>query len=136
MFARFIMGGVAICFAASPSLAEEVLYCADTQAIGFFWDKARPETASVSTFTPGRFTIKVISGTKRTITATSGGAAGFSAEYQCQPPFLNRITCTDNIGTLPWIFSAGGYTRAFLSGPPVGSTDPNILVAYGTCTKF
>ena len=59
-----------------------------------------------------------------------------------------KYTCTNEIGLYfcrgaflsePFIFGPNGYTRAFLVGTPLGGVpekDPNILVSYGTYTKF
>ena len=127
-----------------PVLAEEVLYCVDTLAVGISWDKAG--VAAPTGFNAQRYTIKVLSDTKRTIARMTGDTAGSSKDYTCSRPLRfepNRIVCDDD-GTRvePWIFSYNNFTRAFLNGPPtgnpadpIGRTDPNIFVAYGTCTK-
>ena len=60
---------VALCMAA-PVAAEEILYCADTDATGFFWDKQGK--AKRTRFTPMQFTVKVISETKRSIFLQEG----------------------------------------------------------------
>ena len=53
----------------------------------------------------------------------------------------DQIECDEEIiGDDLWVFYKNkNYTRAVLAGPPVGppnSMDPNISVAYGTCTHF
>ena len=101
-----------------------------------------------------RFTIKVISETERSITRMVGDTAGKADSYECHrwgyyptppqpwekpPPPDNPVTCVDTfLGAEPWLFYKSNYTRAFLGGPRVvpGGGDPNISVAYGTCTKF
>jgi hypothetical protein len=124
--------------AASSALAEEVLYCVDTQAVGFKWDKAG--TVRAGSFIVERYTVKLLSDTQRIITRMVGDAAETGIRYACHKTYPNveeeRITCDDGSGTVPWQFNRNTYTRAFLAGPPAGGTDPNIMVVYGTCTKF
>jgi hypothetical protein len=127
MYRNLIMA-LSICMA-SPVLAEEVLYCVDTDAIGFVWDKRGK--ASRSGFDPKRYTIKVVSNAERHIVDDTG----FSAPYKCER-YKDRLICDDIIGGTPWVFSGTTYTRAFLLGPPAGGGDQNIAVIYGTCTKF
>jgi hypothetical protein len=124
---------VALCLTASPVLAEEVLYCVDTQVVGFVWDKSGE--ASVIKFRPIRYTIKV-SETERVITRMVSVTAGNPTVYKCKRPFTSsqELACDDGSGMQPWVFHRNTYTRSFLYGPPGG--DPNISVAYGTCTKF
>jgi hypothetical protein len=125
---------VALCICAtSPVLAEEMLYCVDTAASGYVWDN-RSE-AKPTDFTPQRYTIKIVSDTERLITQIAGGPSPRQVQYECQQ--LNEvIACQSMLGATPWRFYRNTYTRAFLGGPPAGSTDPNIAIAYGTCTKF
>jgi hypothetical protein len=129
---------IALCLTASPVLAEEVLYCVDNQAVGFKWDEAG--TVRTGSFTVERYTVKLLSDTQRIITRMVGDTAGESTSYTCRRPYPHaqkeRITCDDGSGTEPWLFNRNKYTRVFLAGPPVGGTDPNIMVVYGTCTKF
>jgi hypothetical protein len=65
--------------AASPVLAEEVLYCVDTEMVGFAWDKAGQ--ARQARFKPDRFTVKLVSDTERIITRMVGHTAGSSRTY-------------------------------------------------------
>jgi hypothetical protein len=126
---------MALCLAASPVLAEEVMDCVDTQSVGFVWDKAgkvrqRP-------FTEDRYRVEVLSDTQRIITPMVGDTAGHSDWYICHTPYEEgEIACEDGAGTAPWLFHRNTYTRAFLLRPPGGGGDPNIGVAYGTCTGF
>jgi hypothetical protein len=148
-------------FMASPVLAEEVLHCVDTQVVGFVWDKppgtrttrgtwrrqARPGPArrreraeAVREGEPERYTIKIVSGAERIITRTVGDTAGSSHVYKCKQssPLTSPedLACDEGTGMAPWVFHRNTYTRAFLYGPPAGGGDPNIYIAYGTCTKF
>jgi len=131
-----IMG---LCLTATPVLAEEVLYCADTGATCFSWNSK--SVASRTTFDNQRFTIKVVSDAKRIITLMAGASSLDQGEYDCNRPNLivapERLVCADASGTQPWVFYRNTYTHAFLAEPPTGkNADPNIMVAYGTCTKF
>ena len=128
---------IVLCFfATSPVLAEEVLYCVDTNTTGFAWDKNGKAKAGL--FNVERHTVKVVSDTERLITPTEGDTAGKAYAYECKQ-YDEVVLCR---GTpLPlldvWQFYPDGYTRAFLSGgPPASGRDRNIVIAYGTCTKF
>jgi hypothetical protein len=140
---------MALCFfAVSPVLADEVLYCVDTAVVGFKWDKGGQ--ASVANFEPSRFTIKIVPSrgdqmqqgiiftifTERRI--VTGGAGMAPDEMECKPSIGAALVCDNGHGVVPWAFGLNNtsYTRAFLAGPPTGSSDPNIWIAYGTCTKF
>ena len=61
---------------------------------------------------------------------------GEAERYTCKPTGRERIACDDGSGVSPWVFYRGTYTRAYLGGPPAGGLDPNIWMAYGTCTGF
>jgi hypothetical protein len=128
---------MALCFSSSSALAEEVLYCTDTGAVGFKWDKG---VASLGRVARERFTVKVVSGTQRIITRMAGDTAGEASQYICKQPYPSihpeALVCDDERSTEPWRFYHSGYVRAFLFGPPAGGIDPNIWIAYGTCTKF
>jgi hypothetical protein len=128
---RFISALVFCLFLASPAWAEEILYCSDTASIGFQWDK--DGKAKPLGFNPRRFTVKVISETKRVISED-----GNESEYTCLD-FEGRYYCSETSGRVatPTVFGTKGFTRAYLLGTPLGGdTDPNITVSYGTCTKF
>jgi hypothetical protein len=76
---------------ASPVLAEEALYCVDTAATGFKWDEQR--RASPAMFKEQRFTVRIESETKRTITETTGLERVMS--YECKQRYggvLDRRT--------------------------------------------
>jgi hypothetical protein len=129
---------LALCFTATPLLADEVLYCTDTDATGFKWDKNG--AAAHLMFVEERFTVKIISEDQRLITPSIGDTAGRGEGYQCSRPLphalSDRIECHDPTGGEVWVFFKNTYTRAFLAGPPAGGSDQNIWMAYGTCTKF
>jgi hypothetical protein len=128
---RIISALVFCLFLASPAWAEEILYCSDTAKNGFKWDK--DGNAKHTLFNEKRFTVKVISETQRVVSQD-----GFENEYTCSK-LSERYHCRGITGfnMFPIIFGPKGFTSAFLQGPPLGgNTDPNIWVAYGTCTKF
>jgi hypothetical protein len=121
----------------SPVLAEEIFYCNDTATAGFKWDKG--EEAIPANFRLSRFTVKIDAETERRITETSeGDTSGYPQYYTCKRGYGNKTTCDDGNGTKPWVFYGSSYyVRTFLAGGPRSTnSDPNILIAYGTCTKF
>src|SRR5262249_41120617 len=64
---------------ASLALAEDVLYCVDTDLTGFKWDnKGSVRTAN---FVAQRYTVKVVSDTERLITRMLGDTAGSTDRY-------------------------------------------------------
>jgi hypothetical protein len=132
-----IFGVMALCFTVSPLLADEVLYCVDAASTGFIMDKigAIPRPTG---FTAERFTVKVVTDTERIISRMAGDAAGSFRPYKCHAPYHDdRISCDDGFGDVPWFFYRSSYTRAYLSASLGGGPgDPNLVVAYGTCTKF
>jgi hypothetical protein len=134
-FRAGVFGILLLCFTVSPLLADEVLYCTDTASTGFKWDK-EGDAARPTRFELQRFTIKVISDTQRTITPMIGDTAGNPFSYSCIT-IKGRMECEfGGAGSVPWTFHGNTYVRAFLAGPPIGGGDPNIYIAYGTCTKF
>jgi hypothetical protein len=85
--------------AASPALAEEVLYCVDTAVTGFKWNE-RGE-ASTAKFSPGRFTIKIVSDEKRIVTGDEirfPDGAGVQAPWLRRRPHLQRLRGPDPMG--------------------------------------
>jgi len=132
-----LLGAMVLC-TTSLAMAEEVLYCVETDAAGFKWDNQGHATHT--TFLPARYIIKITSQTERIITPMTGDVAGISDQYECKSVVSDKdqITCRDVIGGLaPWIFYHNTtFARGFLFGPPAGGTDPNIMISYGTCTKF
>jgi hypothetical protein len=121
---------------ASQVLAEEALYCVDTAVVGFVWD--RKGEANPSEFSPERHNVKVVSDSERLITRIQGGpAAGKADQFNCAQD-NNVVTCQAAIlPTTVWQLYPDAYTRAYLyGGPPPSGRNPNIWVAYGTCTKF
>ena len=103
---------------------SQILYCVDEGAAGFHWDKKGK--ARSTQFTPERFTVKVVSETELMIAWSVG--------------LTQKVTCTRGVhlicGPPHIIFGPNGYTRADLFGRPLWSGLDEILVAYGTCTKF
>jgi hypothetical protein len=67
---------------ASQVLAEEALYCVDTAAVGFVWD--RKGEAKPTEFSPERHNVKVVSDSERLITRIQGGPAAAKADqFNC-----------------------------------------------------
>ena len=140
MILRTAILGAMVLGTASVAMADEVLYCVETDVTGFAWDNQRHVTRRGFN-PPARYTIKITSPTERTITPMTGDIAGISDRYECKPVFSDKdqITCRDVVGDLaPWVFYRNTtFARAYLAEPPAGGgTDPNLYVSYGTCTKF
>ncbi len=131
------IGTAFACLVTLPTLADEVLYCSDTEAAGFKWEgKEEPRAGN---FKLQRFSIKIESDTDRTITQTSAGdELGMRQFYTCEKAGSDRVICNIGIKSQSWLFvSDKYYVRTFLAGgPPSTGLDPNILISYGTCTKF
>ena len=122
-------------FWASPAMAQQVLYCVDTEAVGFKWDK--DGKARQRPFAEDRFTVKIVSDKERVIIRMTGDTAGTSEHYTCKPTRpTGRMACDEGTGVSPWVSYRNSYTRAYLAGPPAGGADQNIWMAYGTCTGF
>ena len=122
---------------AAPAQGQEpvpqVLYCVDEGAAGFKWDEEKGK-ARYTRFTLGRFTVKIVSGTKRIISWAEFG--GRPLEHSCLK-IDDLVQCRAKNGALamPIIFGPKSYTRAYLAGRLLGSGG-NIYVVYGTCSKF
>jgi hypothetical protein len=137
---------------ASPILADDVLYCSDRDSVGFKWD--RSGQASKASFALSRFTVRIGPAPSRSsssfaqpiapderevVETTDGPDKGIPIVYRCAKVGDDKVVCTfPEHGTTPWMFAANGhYVRAFLAGGPASSgLDPNIAIAYGTCTRF
>jgi hypothetical protein len=151
---RMLVIVLGVLLTAAPALADEVLYCVDTDSGGFAWDKSG--VASLRKFTTTRYTVKLEPATEhgdqvRVITRTIGGVPGGPTRYMCAANLLGAVdaqvipqmsksplVCNEPTGTEPFIFFPGNtYTHAFLQGGPPGSGhDPNIWIDYGVCTPF
>jgi hypothetical protein len=106
---------------------EEVLYCTDTDVNGFFWDNGEAKRAG---FESSQLVVSVLPNGNRFIEKRL---------YKCSPlwpsaPDLLSCKFPGSVVDL-WIFRGMNYTRAYLFGENLGG-DPNIAVAYGTCTDF
>jgi hypothetical protein len=120
---------------ASQLLAEELLYCADTAIVGFMWD--RKGEAKSTEFNRERHSVKVVSDSERLITRIQAGPTGKNSDqFKCNQDD-NLVTCQGILPINVWQFYSDAYTRAYLyGGPPASGRNPNIWIAYGTCTKF
>ena len=129
---------LALCFLASPVLAEEVLHCIDTENTGFHWEGGH---ASKTNFELSRFFVKIgpaegairlLSENDRLITQASEGVLQHkSAEYRCEKiSGMGSIVCNDKAANgMPWLFGSNGhYVRAYLLGGPAGPLDPKLAV--------
>jgi hypothetical protein len=76
-----IVSAMALSFTASLVLADEVLYCVDTDATGFVWDNHGKGTRRDFKFE--RFTVKITSDTGRLIARMVGDTAGSTERLRC-----------------------------------------------------
>jgi hypothetical protein len=126
---------VIACLIATPALAEEVLYCTDTDANGFMWDAEG--NGERTGFQPQRFTVKVISETERKFQYQHWPTPG---PYRCtkvQGIPGGLLSCVGILGDALWPinFRGNSYVRAAIIGAPTLPSDAT-YVAYGTCAKF
>lgn len=123
------LGGVPL------ALAEEVLYCTDTDANGFRFGENTNVKAQLQHFIPQRFTVKIISETERLVRTPDWPEP---IKYKCFKR-VDAFSCveSDGVAFAPINFGPNGYTRAkLLSKPIFDDAVPDMYVAYGTCTKF
>jgi hypothetical protein len=136
---RLVFSGIVILGSAvsSSSFAEQVLYCADSNVIGFAWDDQGH--AKESTFVQHRFKVTIGSNNERLITQTSEGVdQGHPRQFQCNEG-IDAIVCRTVTGETPWLFAMSNeyYARAYLAGgPPNIKLDQKIFFGYGTCTRY
>jgi len=124
---------VAIFLFSTSVMAEEVLYCTDTAANGFRFNK--DGNAKATQFKPSRFTVKVLSENKRLIQSDDWPEP---IPYTCFKR-VDVLSCVhpDGVAFDPINFGINGYTRArLLSRPIFDLAVPDMYVAYGTCSKF
>jgi hypothetical protein len=134
---------VCCCSSASAAFADEVLYCTDADVIGFKWD--RQDDASRVDFHLDRFTVRVgpaqgpAMNERLVVKMSDGDDRGVTQYYKCLQDrnTPDHVSCDSPSGGERWMFSGANYVRTFLAGGPPGSgRDPNIAIAYGTCTRL
>ena len=126
---------------AAPAWAEEVLYCAETDSNGFYWEEGSSEGKRTG-FKPKRYIVNIISESRRNISPMIGDTKGSTSRYTCRrydPDIPRQVVCNSILGLTPWIFHDNTFVRAFLPGPPTappGKADNNVIISYGTCVKY
>lgn len=115
--------------------AEEVFYCIEKSSHGFVWGNQKRRAVSM-TLDAERHLVKVISETERVITRTASDKKKKSTSYTCRKNNESTIACDEGGGISPWIFYGKQFVRAILAEPPLKGESREILIAYGTCTKF
>jgi hypothetical protein len=115
--------------------AEEVFYCIEKSSHGFVWGNQKGNAVSMS-MTAGRHLVRVVSETERLITRTTNDKDQKSTRYTCKKNNETTIACDEGGGIKPWIFYDRQFVRAILAKPPLKGESRDILIAYGTCTKF
>ncbi|MEK9662257.1 MAG: hypothetical protein VW644_11075 [Alphaproteobacteria bacterium] len=132
-----------ICGAAA---AQQHLYCTDARGAGLFWDgqdsgrSGLDAAGRVGEVAPSHFTVNIVAEDRRLITAGDGGVRE-AACHRPEWPKGNRgiVSCVDASGAGFWVFHDDSrYTRSYLFGTPLDTdhTDPNIIVAHGTCRPY
>lgn len=127
-----IIAAALLVILATPSWAEEVIHCTDSDAVGFRWHKGEDQPRKAG-YALARFTVKAVSKTKRIIDWPSEER---SLEYKCHPIAGPALVCSlQNLPAL-WtiIFKGNRYERVNNFSSLVGG-DPDLFVAYGTCSK-
>ena len=113
----------------------EVYYCADTDAIGFGYDKNLKKYGRTG-FLASKFKMK-LDRTARTIELAMEGSAA-EGIYEClgsvaQTPEL--LICFKPFRVFNFNTSNGRYTSSGTFGYVAGDHD-DIIISYGTCDKF
>jgi hypothetical protein len=140
--AAVVLGMVVVGTASMAAEVEPgVYYCTDAKGAGLAWDKNPQGDGRVVRFDPDRYIMKVISKERRDVTRTVGDSKGRTSPLTCNSPwpgYSTVLSCHEISGFNVWAFNGGRYTRAFISGTPLGysGADPNIMVYHGTCVKY
>jgi hypothetical protein len=125
-----------LCLATAPVLADQVLYCVDTDVAGFIWDKSG--AASLRKFTTSRYIVKMEPATEyglkqsRVITDTTWGVLGHSLQYKSRANLLgpsdvagipdislSPLVCDEPTGTEYFFRATHTHTPSFKEGRSV-----------------
>ena len=137
-----LLVAVRVALAWPAQAKEKVLYCIETDSVGFTWQVKGTEwtEGQITNFRENRYVVRVLSEERRTVTRNTGYTAGTTVTLTCKKTFPtlapDMLSCDQGRGATPWLFTKNKFSHAFLMGPPVGSLDPNIWISYGTCTGF
>ena len=80
---------------AAPAWAEEVLYCAETDSNGFYWEEGSSEGKRTG-FKPKRYIVNIISESRRNISPMTGDTKGSTSSYTCRrndPDIPRQVVC-------------------------------------------
>ena len=137
---------------ATPAWGEEVLFCADRDAIGFGWSNGLSK-GQPTNFEKETFVVRVISPSVREITPTVGARKGWKRLYACKQPLAHWATSTNEAmrrlsrqiacdidSVEQWTFHDDTFVRVGIGGYPAGDPidtpdDSYTFVAYGSCVK-
>lgn len=115
--------------------AEEVLYCEEKAAQGFVWGNNRLRSVAMK-LDPNRHLVRTISETEKEIKTTTGDKKGQTTRFTCSSPDETTLTCNNENGTRPWNFYGDQFVYSILDPPAVSGGSREIVIAYGTCSKF
>lgn len=130
---KYVMAAL-IAAAALPVQAQDVLQCVDTAVTGFKWEQGAAGPPRVTAFQAQRFTVQLASMERRTI---QWPTLSQPWDYECVPSVPGRaLVCASTAlpGLNPIIFNGDRFERVGNYGAHVGG-DPDLYVAYGTCTR-
>ena len=137
---RIILAALAGALVSGPVWAEVVLYCTDEKGTGIVW---KGDRAKVKEFGLNRYTVKVLSDTKRVAmrnTADRDEKQLGGLDLSCSQPMKlvlpDLIYCRDIGGFTNWLFSGNQYTRSSIFGRNIGGGGDDIWVSFGTCVEF
>ena len=116
---------------AFPSAAREVLVCKDIDRVGFSWKNDGSVARAV--WPPSSFRVIILSETKRQIKLANDPVR---YNYNCVKGRNNKILCVEDLvpSHYPVIFQGQNFERVINNSKHIGG-DPQLAVAYGTCTK-
>jgi hypothetical protein len=136
---KMLMASLALLFVltVAPAYGEvddDVYYCVDTDANGFFPDKEK-DSYQRSGFNGDRFKMKLDLSNKKIELAM--GSKGRTVSYICTQPFFpeSTLSCYASFRMFNFNYETGRYVSASGYGY-LKSTEDAVSVSIGTCNKF
>ena len=116
---------------------DEIYYCAETDANGFWFDETSKKLTR-SGFVTDKFKIKFDS-TAKTLEIKGHPDGPSNGTYPCTAPYANvkpeLLSCTKTLNHFSFNSNNGRFVFAKLFGY-VGGDGDSIIVKYGKCDKF
>lgn len=119
--------------AAMPAWAQDVLQCEDTDLTGFKWEQGASAPPRRTEFQPQRFTVQVVSMERRVV---KWQTLDEPWDYECVRGPGRALVCATTAlpGLNPIVFDGDRFERVSNYATHVGG-DPDLYVAYGSCTR-